>query len=138
MQIISDDWNRMLKSVKKGASTSADYYTNCRYLYGVISDFQYKYRFFGTGTIIKTKEIILMERKGLQQLYDIIAEKFEKAAEAGALEIGTSPENAAYMLVQSCMVASRNPEMNFKDLWGFLHVREGSADAQQCAPPMKR
>jgi len=121
-QIISDDWAAMLKKVKKQMAGPEDRYENLRCLYDCLAGFQKKYRFFATGSVVKNAAIIRSERNELQLLYDIMADKIRRETELSMLNFGTTPENAAYMIVQICMVAGRNPDMEFDDLWSFLHV----------------
>lgn len=122
--IVLNDWNILLKKVQKQMDKPQCPYENVRFLYDCLAEFQQKYRFFATGSVIKNQAIIQNERLALQKLYDVMAEKFRYESAAGTLKIGTSPENAAYMIVQSCMIAGRNPDMNFDDLWNFLHVTD--------------
>jgi AcrR family transcriptional regulator len=121
-QIISDDWAALLKKVKKQMAGPEDRYANLHCLYDCLADFQKKYRFFATGTVVKNEAIIRSERNELQLLYDIMADKIRRETELSMLNFGTTPENAAYMIVQICMVTGRNPDMKFDDLWNFLHV----------------
>jgi len=123
-QIVSDDWDVMLKKIKKQMDKTESPCENVRFLYMRLSEFQHRYRFFATGTVVKNGTVIKNERVSLQKLYDIMSEKFRHDVEAGALEIGTTPENAAYMITQICMVAGRNPDMKFDDLWNFLHITD--------------
>lgn len=121
-QIISEDWDALLKKVKKQMAKPEDRYANLHCLYDGLADFQRRYRFFATGSVIKNERIIRSEREDLQRLYDIMAEKIRQESERSMLNFGTTPENAAYMIVQCCMVAGRSPDMEFDDLWNFLHV----------------
>lgn len=123
-QIVSDDWAVLLKKVGKQMEKPGRAFENTRFLYERLAEFQRRYRFFATGAVVKNETVIRSERFDIQKLYDMMREKFAREVEAGALEIGTTPENAAYMLVQTCMVAGRNPDMQFDDLWQFLHMRE--------------
>lgn len=123
-QIVSDDWERLLKKVGRQMSRQERPYENVRFLYNCLTEFQRRYRFFATGSTIKNEAIIQNERLALQKLYGIMSDKYRREADSGALEIGTTPENASYMIVQACMVAGRNPDMQFDDLWNFLHAAD--------------
>lgn len=121
-QIISDDWDALLKKVKKQMAAPEDRYENLRCLYECLADFQRRYRFLATGSAVKKGKVIRSEQANLQRLYDIMAEKIRQETTRSMLNFGTTPEKAAYLIVQCCMVAGRNPDVRFDDLWNFLHV----------------
>jgi AcrR family transcriptional regulator len=121
-QIISDDWAALLKKVRKQMAQPENRYENLRCLYECLADFQRKYGFVATGTIVKNEGILRSEQENLQLLYDIMTEKIRQETERSMLNFGTASETAAYMIVQICMVAGRNPEIRFDDVWNFLHV----------------
>lgn len=121
-QIIAADWAALLKKIKRQMAKPEDRYENLRCLYQCLADFQRRYRFFSTGSVVKNEKIIRSEREDLQQLYDIMTEKIRQETERSMLNFGTAPEKASYMIVQCCMVAGRSPDMKFEDLWNFLHV----------------
>ena len=121
-QIVSDDWAALLKKIRRRMERSDDARANLEFLYAHLADFQRRYTFFAAGSAVRRGPVIRSEQENLQALYDIVADKFRRAGAAGALVFGMSPENAAYMIVQTCMVAGRNPAMDFGDLWAFLHM----------------
>ncbi|MEA5050522.1 MAG: TetR/AcrR family transcriptional regulator [Oscillospiraceae bacterium] len=121
-QIVSDDWAALLKKIRRRMERSDDARANLEFLYAHLADFQRRYTFFAAGSAVRRGPVIHSEQENLQALYDIMADKFRRAGAAGALVFGMSPENAAYMIVQTCMVAGRNPAMDFGDLWAFLHM----------------
>ncbi len=121
-QIVSDDWDLMLKKVEKQMAKPERHRENVRFLYEQLTEFQRQYRFFTAGAGIRQGMSIQNERRDLQKLYDILSGKLTREVKTGALEIGTTPEIAAYMIVQTCLAAGRNPDMDFDDLWNFLHV----------------
>lgn len=121
-QIISDDWSALLRKIEKQMAGPEDRYENLRCLYECLAAFQRRYRFFATGPVVKSAKILHSEQVDLQRLYDIMTEKIRLEAERSGLNFGTTPENAAYLLVQCCMVAGRRLDMKFDDLWNFLHV----------------
>jgi AcrR family transcriptional regulator len=121
-QIISDDWSAQLRKIEKQMEKPEDRYENLRCLYECLAAFQRRYRFLATCPAVKSEKIIRSEQIDLQRLYDIMTEKIRLESERSMLNFGTTPENAAYMIVQCCMVAGRRPDMKFDDLWNFLHV----------------
>lgn len=125
-QIISDDWAALLKKIDKQMAKPENRYENLHCLYECLVDFQRRYRFFATGSVIKNEKIIRNEQENLQRLYDIMTKKIRQETNSSMLNFGTTPESAAYMIVQCCMVAGRNPDMKFEDLWNFLHVSNPS------------
>jgi len=119
-QIMKGDWTLLLAQLKAKSTSPGNQYNNIRALYEGLAEFERTYRLMAFGPAIKKKHILQYERDEIGKLYDLITLKIKEEIEAGAVDPKTKPEKRAYLIVQLCMAAGRNPEITFDDLWEFL------------------
>ncbi len=124
MQVVENDWNKVLDNINGYVGPDRSSYDNSRYIYEAVKEFEEDFKMSSMGLLSRSEELLRYEDKNLGKIYDVVGEKLEMEVKAGMIHLQVPPKKAAYIIVQLCMLAGRNPEISFDDIYSMLHMED--------------
>ena len=123
-QVLEEDWNSILSDDMTFGNEEMSLHDKVRCMYDRIDEFDRNYRLSALEQLPASIENVEYRRKMSQKMVDRIALFLVKEIDSGRVKFKADVYNAAYLLMELFLATSRNPHMNFEELWECMNFQD--------------
>jgi len=124
LSVITGEWDQILNEIEENVTHEKSNRENSEYIYNKLYNFEKEFHFLYMGIINKNDEIRDESRRQMRRMCDMLGDKLEEGVRYGNVALPADSRKIAYVLVQICLLAGRNPELSFEDIWSVVHIKD--------------
>lgn len=122
-QIMQEDWDSILKELDAIELSEEPLRDKIWKLYQPITAFTKRYHYAAIAFFRMDQQNQEFQKKNMTQMTDRIKAFLQREVQRGVLLLEADYDDAAYLLLQLFFATSRNPGMDFDDLWKCMNFQ---------------
>jgi len=124
LQLVDDDWDRIITEIDGLVGSSMPRLKKNKFIYDRIEAFVTKYRFARMKMRGPREYFIEHQDSAFNKMADKVEEVIKDDIDSGRAKINIPPAKAARLLVGMFVLVSKDPKLNFMDMYNFIESRE--------------